>query len=446
MTLCAAAMAEPLTLTLDQAVERALKTDPRIAERQRLVDVAQGLLAEVNGNEGWKFDANTFLAVSPGVNGNIFRGGACAPGNCALRTDRYDLGNNGLSPWVNLQMSILKPLSTFGKIEHYASAARANIEVKEGDVRTQRAATILDVKRAYYGHLAAHDARLFLEDVRKGITKTIGIAEEWLENGEGEGDIRQADLYALRAARSLVGGYITQAEGMEKVAIEGLKVLTGIPAEERMTLAGSGLSPVPLPEGALPALQEQALAKRPEMAQVEAGLRARRSLVEARRAERLPNLYAGVAGILSYSPNRDNLKNPYIYDPFNTIGLTPMIGLKWDWQPRVQDAKLAQESAELNALLAKSDLARQGIPFQVAEQYHQVQADHTKVQQLGEGSRNARRWMIARYADFEAGMEIAERVINAFQGYVLIHTDYIRAIYDYNMRVAQLHSVTGTEE
>lgn len=443
MAMCAAAMAEPLTLTLDQAVERALKTDPRIVERQRLVDAAQGLLAEVNGNEGWKFDANTFLAVSPGVSGNIFKGGACAPGNCALRSDRYDLGN-GLSPWVNLQMSILKPLHTFGKIEHYASAARANIEVKEGDVRTQRAATILDVKRAYYGHLAAHDARLFLEDVRERINKTISVAGEWLENGEG--NIRQADLYALQAARSLVGRYISQAEGMEKVALDGLKVLTGVAAQDALALADSGLSPVPPPEGVLPALQEQALAKRPEMAQVEAGLRARRSLVEARRAERLPNLYAGVAGILSYSPNRDDLKNPYIYDPFNTAGLTPMIGLKWDWQPRVQDAKLAQENAELNALLAKSDLARQGIPFQVAEQYHQTQADHAAVQQLGEGSRSARRWMIARYADFEAGLETADRVITAFQGYVLAQTDYIRTVYDYNMHVAQLRSVTGADE
>ena len=54
--------------------------------------------------------------------------------------------------------------------------------------------------------------------------------------------------------------------------------------------------------------------------------------------------------------------------------------------------------------------------------------------------------MIARYADFEAGLEMADRVITAFQGYVLAQTDYIKTIYDYNMRVAQLRNVTGADE
>jgi outer membrane protein TolC len=440
---CVNAAAETVPLTLEQATARALQTDPRVTERQRLVDAAQALLTEVNGNEGWRFDANTFLAVSPGVNGNIFKGGNCAPGSCTLRNDRYDI-SNGLSPWVNLQMTILKPLYTFGKVENYAAAARANIEVKDNDVRLQRATTVLDVQRAYYGYLAARDARLFLSDVKENIARIIDLAKRWID--EGQGDIRQADVFALQAAHSLVSKYIAQAEGMEKVANDGLKVLTGIAAQDEIQLADNALAPVPLPEAKLAELQDQALANRPEMKQVDAGLRARRALVEARQADKLPNVYAGVAGVLSYSPNRDNLKNPYIYDPFNTAGLTPMIGLQWAWQPRAQDAKVAQEQAELNALLAKSDFARRGIPFQVAEQYHQVQAHFTAVRELSEGSRNARRWMIGRYADFEAGLETADRVITAFQGHVLTQTDYIKTVYDFNMHVAQLRNVTGADE
>ncbi len=440
---CANAAAEAVPLTLEQATTRALQTDPRVTERQRLVEAAQGLLSEVNGNEGWRFDANTFLAVSPGANGNIFKGSDCAPGSCTLRNDRYDM-SNGFSPWVNLQMTILKPLYTFGKVENYAAAARANIEVKDNDVRLQRAATVLDVKRAYYGCLAARDARLFLTDVKERVTKTIDLAKRWLDDGQG--DIRQADVFALQTAHSLVSRYLAQTEGMEKVAIDGLKVLTGIAAQDEVQLAEDALTPVLLSEAKLSELQDRALTNRPEMKQVDAGLRARRALVEARQADKLPNVYAGVAGVLSYSPNRDNLKNPYIYDPFNTAGLTPMIGLQWAWQPRVQDAKVAQEQAELNALIAKSDFARRGIPFQVAEQYHQMQADYAAVQNLSEGSRSARRWMIGRYADFEAGLETADRVINAFQGYVLTQTDYIKTVYDYNMRVAQLHQMTGADE
>lgn len=444
LLVCTNAVAETITLTLKEATERALNTDPRIVERQHFVESAEALLKEVHGNEDWKIDGNAFLAISPGVEGSAFEGGGCLTGNCVLRSDKYDLKKNGLSPWLNFQLTLIKPLYTFGKVENYSAAAQANILVKENDIRIQRAATVIDVKRAYYGYLAARDGILFLEDVRTRIAKATEVAQQWLE--EGESDIRQADIFALQAGHSLISRYIAQTQGMEKIALEGLKVLTGTSAADELQLADKTLTAVALPKEVLATLQQQALAQRPEMLQVEAGLQARRALIEARRADALPNLYAGVAGVFSYSPNRDRLDNPYIYDPFNESGLIPMIGLKWDWQRGAQRAKVAQEQAELNALIAKSSLVRNGIPFQVAEQYHQVQAEHAALKELSEGSRHARRWMVGRYADFEAGLETADRVITAFQGYVLTQTDYIKTTYEYNMRVAQLQNVVGMDQ
>lgn len=438
-----AATAETITLTLEQATERALNTDLRIAERQHFVESARALVQEVQGNKDWKFDGNAFLAIAPGVEGSPFENGGCVPGNCTLRSDKYDLEKNGVSPWLNFQLTIIKPLYTFGKVENYATAAQANVQVKQNDVRIQRAATVLDVKRAYYGYLAARDGFRFLEDVRTRIAKAVDVAQKWLN--EGESDMRQADIFALQAGHSLISQYIAQADGTQKVALEGLRVLIGANSTDELQLVDNALSAVTLPEGVLADFQQQALLQRPEMQQVEAGLQARRALIDARRADAKPNLYAGVAGVFSYSPNRDQLDNPYIHDPFNQTGLTPMIGLKWDWQRGVQRARVAQEQAELSALIAKSALARQGIPFQVAEQYYQMQAQHTALQELSKGTHHARRWMVGRYADFEAGLETADRVISAFQGYVLAQTDYIKTVYEYNMRVAQLQNVVGTD-
>ena len=214
LIVCVNARGEMLTLTLEQATQRALETDPRITERQHLVGGAQALLQEVHGNEGWKFDANTFLAISPGVEGSPFQNGGCVPGNCVLRSDKNDLQKNGLSPWLNFRLTIIKPLYSFGKIENYETAAQANVQVKEHDVRIQRAATVLDVKRAYYGYLAAQDGRRFLEDVRTRIAKAIDVAQKWLD--EGESDMRQADIFALQAGHSLISRYISQADGMQR--------------------------------------------------------------------------------------------------------------------------------------------------------------------------------------------------------------------------------------
>ena len=128
------------------------------------------------------------------------------------------------------------------------------------------------------------------------------------------------------------------------------------------------------------------------------------------------------------------------------MGLTPIVGLKWDWTGGVQAAQVAQAEAELNALIAKAAQAREGIPFQVAEQYHQVNAYHDAVAHMADASRSARRWMIASFADFEAGQEKGDKVVTAFQGYVLAHTQYLQTVFDYNMHVAQLLRVTGVEQ
>ena len=261
---------------------------------------------------------------------------------------------------------------------------------------------------------------------------------------EEEGSVKQSDLFALQSGNALAARYLAQAEGLANVAMSGLKTLTGVAAEQELALADERLVPVPLPELKLEEMQQQALVNRPEIMQVEAALRARRALVEAKKSEHWPSLYAGVVGAFARSPNRAHLDNPYIPDIFNDYGVTPIVGLRWDWDPAVQQSKVAEAQAELEALVAKSEFARRGIPFEVSEQYYQVQSYHQAVEQLEEATRSARRWMVASYTDFEAGLEKPEKILTALQAYVLAHTDYVRTVYDYNMHVAKLENAAGT--
>ena len=432
--------AEPVDL--QQAVAMAMEADPRIEERVHLVEAARALLQEAEGHMGWSLDSNSFVGIGPQADGNIFEGSECTEQRCELRDDRYDL-NNGFSPWFFVSVSLIKPLNTFGKVENYADAAKANIQIKNEDVRLQRAGIILEVKRAYHGYLAARDGRLLLDDVDRRLQRAADLVQRWLD--EGEGDAALSDLYALQSGQALVQKFRAQAAALENVALAGLKVVTGVGMENELEVADRRLMPLPLPELTLAEAQDRAMARRPEMKQLEAGLRARRSLVEAKKSEVKPNLYTGVVGALSFTPGRKNLENPFIYDPLNERALTPVLGLQWNWSPGVADARAAAARAELNALISKSTLARQGIPFQVAEQYYQVQGYHEAVERLEDASRAARRWMVASYTDFEAGLQTADKVMFAFQGYVVAATDYLQTTFEYNMKVAALENAMGVE-
>lgn len=430
------ASAEAVTLSLAQCIERANNHDPRISEKQKLVGVAKGMLQEAEGSDSWIYDVNTFVALSPRIKGGVFQD---SNGNLVVRSDALDF--NGLSPWYDVEFSILHPLYTFGKIENYSAAAKNNIKIAKGDITLQRAHTYIDVVRAYNGYLAARDSRKLLEDANSKAHGALGIMQKWLDNGEG--GAKQSDLFALKTGIALIEHFIAQAQGIEKVAQAGLKMLVGLGKGDQLTLADERVTPVPMPEQSLEEFQKLALKQRPEMKQVEEGLAARRSLVEAKKSENYPNVYAGVVGSVAYSPLRQNTNDIAVYDPFNHAGLTPILGLKWDLYSGQQDGRVAQAEAQYNALVEKKSFAQMGIPFEVAEQYHQMHAGHEMVQKLYEGARSGRRWLISSYADFEAGQETSTNLVSAFQGYVLAYTDYFQAVNDYNVTVARLKVATG---
>ena len=425
------------TVTLAQAVQMGLTADPRIKEREELVESARGLLEEAQGHRGLIIDANMFEGLAPAVHGGFYQYGAYS--GTSPRTDGPL--PDGLSDWTSLQFAIIKPLYTFGKIASYSEAAKGNIDIARGDVRVRQAEIIVKVKRAYFGYLTARDTRRLLEDIQSKLNGALDRVNKNLKDDNGQS--KQTDLYALQTAQGMLSKYINQATALEKITLDGLKLLTGVGMDSDLKVADDSLAPVPLPTGTLTDFKIEAVADRPEMAQLEAGMRARRALVAAKKAEMYPNIYAGIIGEANYASGRTMLNNPYIYDPFNNVGMTPVVGIKWNLSVDVVPAQIAQAQAQLEAINYKTQYAQAGIPFEVAEAYHHLQADYKSQQQLAQGSTAGRRWMIAALADFNAGLETADKVADALKNYALTQAEYLSTVNDYNMDVANLDQAIG---
>lgn len=434
------AEAPVIELDLDGAIARAMQHDHRISEKQALVGVSEGLVAEAEGALGLQVEGVFALAVTTDVDGGFFENGTTNGNNSNVRDDLYDV--DGLGPWFNLQFRVLQPLYTFGKGYYYREAAVNKVIVDQQEVTVQKGNSALDIAKAYYGYLTARSGRLVLDDTLEQLENASATAQKLSEQPGSA--IKQSDLYVLSSGIGQARKFRAQAAGLEKVAMAGLRALTGIPAGTELKVKDRRLRPLPFPEEALDVLQQQALAGRPEMRQLEAGLAARRALVEAKISEQYPNIFAGVIGSAAYAPGRDTLDNPHIIDPFNHYAATPVVGLQWSWSPSRQDAQAAQEEAELAALVEKKAFAMQGIPFQVAEAYYQMVAAYEGLQHLEAASRDARRALTARYLDFEAGVEEPEQVLQSLKDYTLTYGDYLLTVNEYNMQVMTLRKVTAS--
>ena len=105
------AHAETVVLDLSQSIERAMKSDPRITEKEKLVDAARALLSEAQGADGWIFGANSFVGLAPKLRGGFFETtGSSGQQGVGIPDDAFDF--NGISPWYFVDFSIIKPLNT----------------------------------------------------------------------------------------------------------------------------------------------------------------------------------------------------------------------------------------------------------------------------------------------------------------------------------------------
>ena len=64
------------TINLQQAVEMSLAADPRIKEREQVVEAARSMVEEVEGKAGWRLSANAFVGLAPQVEGGFYQNGA----------------------------------------------------------------------------------------------------------------------------------------------------------------------------------------------------------------------------------------------------------------------------------------------------------------------------------------------------------------------------------
>jgi len=428
-------------LTLDQATDMALNADPRIDEQRANVARAQALIQRVEGEGGVRVSANLYAGLAPRASDGIFTNGTnTCPANesCTLRDDGADL-DEGITVTTGLTASIIQPLYTFGKLENYGKAARLNRDVKASEVAIARGKTWLTVRRAYWGYLAARDTRRMLEGVKRKVDST----RDELKRKVDDGRATMSQFYALESGAARLDRYLAEAESVESIAIDGLKTIIGVPIDAEISVAERRIEPVDLPQADLGQLADRALAQRPEMAMAENGQAAMRNYVAARKSERYPNLYAGVIAGATYTPGRERLKNPYIYEPLNTAFATPVIGVKWDFNPGVVRANVSDSEAQLQEVVAKAELARQGIPFQVAEAYHQAHGLDRQIAALDTAKDNTRKWMVSSFLDFQAGLVDGGKLADAVKANTEAQADYFRAINDFNMSVARLAVATG---
>ncbi len=418
--------------SLKDLIQRALATSPEIRQFQRGAEVAMAKQDQADAARYPQIELKAFVGPSPRARGSVETG---SPD----RKDKPVINN----VFERVEMTLIQPLYTFGKITGLREAAAEGVKVDKARVEEKASDMILRVKELYYGRLLASDLLGLIDEISGDLDKAIEKTERQLKAEAPEVD--EVDLYKLKAFRGEVLKNRNEARKGFDLATTALRTFAGLDPGQPLELDAKGLD-VP-PKQLEPEDQAigTALDLRPEMTQVRAGLKATEALVQVEESSLYPQFFLAVEGLYAQAGNRVYQRNPFIFDPLNDRFLAVVLGLKYDLDFGITRGKIRAAQAEHLKIRETKQFAEQGIPLQVRKAHREIAEAKENIRATDEGWRNARKWLVAAKANFDLGVGDARDLGEAVGTYAKLRAENFKAMYNYNLAVANLEHATGRD-
>ncbi len=428
-------------LTLEESIQRAIKNNPEIKEAQVQVKISQAKLDEVKANQFPQIQLMDILGPSPGAKGgDLSFSSVTNPGFTTSCTQRTPCG---IGVFDRTDVTLIQPLYTFGKITSGKEAAAGGVKVDEARADQKASEIILRVHEYYYGLLLARELQALVLDIKEKLDSAKEKIEQLLAQDSKSAD--ETDLLKLKTFGGVVERYLNEADRSVELAHHALGMTIGLEKTDEFEIADPHLKPVSRTLFDLDTYIEKARLFRPEFTQLREGLRARQALIQVAKSDYYPTFFA--AGLFSYAAasNRDYLKNPYVYDPFQHLEAGAVLGLKWDINFGITSAKVQSARAEHEKLLETKAFAEAGIPLQVRKAYLEVVEANKNIKATEESYTSARKWLVTAVANFDLGIGEAKEIFDALRAYAENRAENYKAVYNYNLALANLDHMTGED-
>jgi outer membrane protein len=431
--------AQAQVLTLNDAIVHALQHSPEIEAAQAEVAFAQARHAQARASRfATEFEARTAHSVAPAI--SVPAGFTGPDYNVFLQPEAFN-DYARLGPFNRIEVSLLQPLLTWGELGGNLRAAEAGTNLEIARVDQQRRVVAQRVAETWYAVLLARQLEALTREAGSILEQATREIERLLE--EGDESVSLADQYQLRLTEQEFQRRIVEVQERLRTAEVAFLRQLGLPTESTPTLADSTLIPLTLELLPLERYQERALALRPELRQAEAGIAARRALVEVARSDFYPKLGLGVSFAFAYAPNRFRPRSPYLGDPFLARSVRPGIGFQQKLNFGITRARVQQAEAQLNAVRAQRDGAGQLIAFEVEEAWRNVRVAQAAMTSLEASYAITRQWLLDEQLAFDLELGSAQNLVRAVQARLTTEASYYESIQRYNTSVLRLLSTSG---
>ena len=411
------ALSLPLRLTPDAAASLAVQRSTDVALSLEQINAAQGLLRQVQAMRGLQVNGTasyTFTGPVQTIDFPTSGGG----------TETIQLS----SPRTHHEtLTAALPLYAGGRDVYAIRAARAGIDAAHENVQTSEVQVAFAARQAVYGVLRLQQLVVVAQQRLTAVAEHLRIAGAMFDAGTvARFEVVQAQTELARAKGDLI--HARTAVQQQQAAL--LKVLNAAQGGEVVVEEGV---PLKLPDGDLHALIAMALEERPEVAALDAAVRAREAAL--RLAEANDHFSLALKG-----------------DVNNGTASALASGLSWDvsltltkpfYQGGEKEAAVMQAQSALQTARLNVEAAQQGIALQVTQAQLNVDDAREALAVAEQGEVEARERVRIAQVRFGNGVSLGVEVLDAQSALAAAQTQVVNARYDLQVATTALRAALG---
>ncbi len=416
------------SLTLEQAVETAVKNNPGLKAADAQIEAADagvlksasGFLPKVSLSETWSKTDNPLMVLGTKLNQQIV---SPADFNPAVINNPEAISN------YDTRLTVMQPVFNGGK--EYVGRTQARL-AREASVQGRervREETVFNVVKAYYGLLLAKEYNKVALQSLDTSKANVSLAEARFKAGA----VLQSDALRAKVQYAEVKEMLTRSENGIKLASANLNFAMGVPQDAAYDITGT-LSPKELPSD-VNAVIGEAAGKRPDLIAMDLNRQNAEKSVSQARADYLPSL--NLMGQTDW--NSEKLGGG------DAKSWAVMAVLQWNiFDGLVTQSRVKEALATSSRMKSLEEQTRSSVELEVKQAYYNVAASldriavtATSVQEAEEGFRIVQK----RY---ETGMTNFVDVLGAENALIRARTNSLQALYDNNIAQAELNLAKGT--
>jgi outer membrane protein, multidrug efflux system len=428
----------PEPLTLERLVARARSQDARVEEARAELRRLEALLRQATWAGFPKFETRVGVGGPVPEARNNGLGGP--PTTEASLEGDLNFGRLGVTAFV--ESSAVLPLYTFGKLTALREAAEQGPRIGRALRARAEDEAGFQAAQAFFGYQLARSALVQLQETATRLEAADEQVRRLVE--EKSEQVSRMDLYKVGYFRQQLEARRAQAEQGQRLALAAIRLLAGTPEGEPLEVAAVDLEPEEAPTPPpLDAALTTAEARRPELAGIAAGVRAREKEVFLRERAFYPDL--GLAGFLTlrYTSSATRQRDPFAFDPYNDREAGVGLVARYTFDFPVKQAELDQSRAELDKLKAQQRLLQAAIHLEVTKVHGEVTLALARARAQSQAEREAKRWATAAFSAFDLGTGGTRDVIEAFTALAQASADRAQSWHDFQVARAGLDRVMG---